>query len=163
MACAKVLQRTCPILRVVFRSELFQDLGPFRSFRLEEGPGDRVDVRRCGSAGRAGRKPRLSDEQLAAVEEALTNGAEANGYANYLWTLPRVAEVIARVTGSPITRDTYGMCCATSWTGPGNGQADARSNVTTQWLALPHCYSPISSTILPRVCRLATRASASRA
>jgi transposase len=51
------------------------------------------------SAGRAGRKPRLSDEQLAAVEEALTNGAEANGYANELWTLPRVAEVIARVTG----------------------------------------------------------------
>ena len=27
----------------------------------------------------------------------------------------------------------------------------------------PHRYSPISSTILPRVCRLATRASASRA
>jgi transposase len=51
------------------------------------------------SAGRAGRKPKLSDEQLAAVEEALTNGAEANGYANELWTLPRVAEVIARVTG----------------------------------------------------------------
>jgi transposase len=51
------------------------------------------------SAGRAGRKPKLSDEQIAAVEEALTNGAEANGYANALWTLPRVAEVIARVTG----------------------------------------------------------------
>jgi len=41
----------------------------------------------------------LTDEQLAAVEDALTSGAEANGYANDLWTLPRVAEVIARVTG----------------------------------------------------------------
>jgi transposase len=51
------------------------------------------------SAGRAGRKPKLSDEQRAAVEAALLNGAEANGYANELWTLPRVAEVIARVTG----------------------------------------------------------------
>jgi transposase len=51
------------------------------------------------SAGRAGRKPKLSDEQLAAVEEALSNGAEASGYANELWTLPRVAKVIASVTG----------------------------------------------------------------
>src|SRR5207237_5453366 len=51
------------------------------------------------SAGPAGRKSKLSDEQLAAVEDALTSGAEANGFANDLWTLPRVAEVIARVTG----------------------------------------------------------------
>jgi transposase len=51
------------------------------------------------SAGRAGRKPKLSGEQLAAVEDALIRGAEAHGYANALWTLPRVAEVIARVTG----------------------------------------------------------------
>jgi transposase len=51
------------------------------------------------SAGRAGRKPKLTEAQLAVVEDALTSGAEANGYANALWTLPRVAEVIARVTG----------------------------------------------------------------
>src|SRR4051812_28659978 len=41
----------------------------------------------------------VKSEQLAAVEEALTKGAEANGYANELWMLLRVAEVIARVTG----------------------------------------------------------------
>ncbi len=29
----------------------------------------------------------------------MAKGAEANGYPNDLWTLPRVAEVIARVTG----------------------------------------------------------------
>src|SRR5260370_12702149 len=51
------------------------------------------------SAGPAGRKSKLTDEQLAAVEDALTSGAEANGFANDLWALPRVAEVIARVTG----------------------------------------------------------------
>src|SRR5260370_9904665 len=50
-------------------------------------------------AGRAGRKPKLNDEQLAQVEEALANGAEANGYVTDLWTLPRVAEVIQKVTG----------------------------------------------------------------
>src|SRR5207302_2935016 len=31
-------------------------------------------------AGRAGRKPKLNDEQLAKVEQALAKGAEANGY-----------------------------------------------------------------------------------
>src|SRR5712692_1759959 len=50
-------------------------------------------------AGRAGRKPKLNEAQLAKVQEALTRGAEANGYTNDLWTLPRVAEVIERVTG----------------------------------------------------------------
>ena len=51
------------------------------------------------AAGRAGRRPKLSDEQLAQVEAALAKGAEANGYIGDLWTLPRVAEVIERVTG----------------------------------------------------------------
>src|SRR6266545_6417632 len=50
-------------------------------------------------AGRAGRLPKLSREQLAQVEVELAKGAEANGYANDLWTLQRVAEVIERVTG----------------------------------------------------------------
>src|SRR6266498_211869 len=50
-------------------------------------------------AGRAGRLPKLSREALAQVEVELAKGAEANGYANDLWTLQRVAEVIERVTG----------------------------------------------------------------
>ena len=50
-------------------------------------------------AGRAGRKPKLSEAQLANVAHVLANGAEANGYTTDLWTLPRVAEVIERVTG----------------------------------------------------------------
>lgn len=50
-------------------------------------------------AGRAGRLPKVSREQLAAVEVELAKGAEANGYPNDLWTLKRVADVIERVTG----------------------------------------------------------------
>jgi transposase len=51
------------------------------------------------AAGRAGRLPKLSREELAQVEVELAKGAEANGYATDLWTLKRVAEVIERVTG----------------------------------------------------------------
>ena len=51
------------------------------------------------AAGRAGRLPKLSREQLDEVETALAKGAEANGYPNDLWTLQRAAEVIQRVTG----------------------------------------------------------------
>jgi transposase len=51
------------------------------------------------AAGRAGRPPKLSSDQLAEVEAALANGAAANGYTTDLWTLPRVAEVIERLSG----------------------------------------------------------------
>jgi transposase len=51
------------------------------------------------AAGRAGRRPKLNSEQLAEVEVALAKGAEANGYTTDLWTLPRVAEVIERLSG----------------------------------------------------------------
>src|SRR6266702_6259321 len=46
------------------------------------------------SAGRAGRLPKLTRDQLAQVEGELVKGAEANGYPNDVWTLQRVAEVI---------------------------------------------------------------------
>src|SRR3954468_8044648 len=50
-------------------------------------------------AGRAGRLPRLGRDQLGMVEDELARGAEAHGYANDLWTLQRVAQVIERLTG----------------------------------------------------------------
>ena len=50
-------------------------------------------------AGRAGRKPRLGAEELARVEGALRAGPAAQGFSTELWTLPRVATVIKRVTG----------------------------------------------------------------
>ncbi len=47
-------------------------------------------------AGRAGRLPRLSPEQLSALEKALAAGPRAAGYVTELWTLPRVATLIRR-------------------------------------------------------------------
>jgi transposase len=51
------------------------------------------------SAGRAGRKPRLTSSQLKKVEAALLKGPRANGFDADLWSLPRIAEVIAHQTG----------------------------------------------------------------
>src|SRR5712692_11504328 len=51
------------------------------------------------AAGRAGRKPRVTPAQLAAVEAALREGPPAFGFTTNLWTLPRVAQVIKRLTG----------------------------------------------------------------
>jgi transposase len=51
------------------------------------------------SRGRVGRPAKLSTAQLAKVEKALAKGAEAHGYMSDLWTLPRVAEVIERLSG----------------------------------------------------------------
>jgi transposase len=50
-------------------------------------------------AGRAGRKPRLDRHQLRAVEKVLCQGTRAHGFRSDLWTLPRVARVIERVSG----------------------------------------------------------------
>ena len=50
-------------------------------------------------AGRAGRKPKLTAAQLAHVDHALREGPRAHGFATDLWTLPRVATVIKRLTG----------------------------------------------------------------
>ncbi len=51
------------------------------------------------AAGRAGRKPRLTEAQLQQVEEVLLGGPLGSGYASEYWTLPRVAEVIEQLTG----------------------------------------------------------------
>jgi transposase len=50
-------------------------------------------------AGRAGRLPKVTDEQLATVEWALSLGPKANGFPNQLWTLARVTTVIKKMTG----------------------------------------------------------------
>ena len=50
-------------------------------------------------AGRAGRKPKLASSDLKRIERALLRGARANGYPTELWTLPRITEVIAALTG----------------------------------------------------------------
>jgi len=49
-------------------------------------------------AGRAGRKPKLNAKQLQHLASALRRGARAHGFGTDLWTLPRVATVIQRLT-----------------------------------------------------------------
>jgi transposase len=51
------------------------------------------------SKGPSGPAPRLSDAQLATVEQVLLEGATANGFIGELWTLHRIAIVIERLTG----------------------------------------------------------------
>jgi transposase len=51
------------------------------------------------SRGPSGPAPRLSDAQLATVEQALLDGAAANGFVGELWTLDRISLVIERLTG----------------------------------------------------------------
>ena len=50
-------------------------------------------------AGRAGRKPRLDRRHLQRLDAALRQGPRAYGFETDLWTLPRVATVIKRLTG----------------------------------------------------------------
>ena len=51
------------------------------------------------SRGPSGPDPKLSAAQLAQVEQALLQGARANGFDTDLWTLERVAVVITQLTG----------------------------------------------------------------
>jgi len=50
-------------------------------------------------AGRAGRKPRLSAEDLKKIEQGLKRGPEALGYETSLWTAWRVAHLIEEECG----------------------------------------------------------------
>jgi transposase len=51
------------------------------------------------SRGPTGPDPKLSATDLARVEQALLQGARANGFDTDLWTLERVAVVITQLTG----------------------------------------------------------------
>jgi transposase len=90
------------------------------------------------AAGRAGRKPKLSSDELAKVEQALAKGAEANGYTTDLWTLPRVAAVIERVTGVSyhpghvwyVLRDQLGW----SWQRPARRAVERNDEAIEHWV-----------------------------
>ena len=45
-----------------------------------------------------GRRPKLTPTHKLKLEKALLQGAQAHGFLNDLWTLPRVAELIHRQT-----------------------------------------------------------------
>jgi len=103
----------------------------------------RASWRRSGrdglrAAGRAGRLPKVSPDQLAQVERALAKGAEAHGYPTDLWTLQRVAEVIQRVTGVSykparvwhILRQQLGW----SWQRPARRATERNDEAIARWV-----------------------------
>ena len=59
----------------------------------------RGGVKELKGAGRAGRRPLLDSADLALIEKALRRGPRASGFATEIWTLPRISEVIATLTG----------------------------------------------------------------
>lgn len=56
-------------------------------------------MKALGRTGSPGRNCRLDTNDLKAIEKALLKGARANGFNTDLWTLRRIGQVIARVTG----------------------------------------------------------------
>jgi transposase len=63
-----------------------------RDYRLEGKSG-------LKKAGRAGRKPRLTEANRIKLEKLLLEGPERPGYETPLWTCPRVAHLIVREFG----------------------------------------------------------------
>ena len=86
-------------------------------------------VRALDSAGRAGRKPRLDPRQLRKVEQALRQGARANGFDTDLWALPRVALVMERVTDVHYHPGHVGRSWG-RWTGPCGDLPSRLANAT---------------------------------
>lgn len=90
------------------------------------------------AADHIGRPRRMSSAQLRKIEKALAKGAEANGYATDLWTLPRVAEVIERVTGLSyhpghvwyILRDRLGW----TWQRPARRAVERDEDAIEHWV-----------------------------
>lgn len=95
-------------------------------------------------AGRAGRKPRLAPEQWAHVDTVLRAGARAQGFNTALWTLPRVALVIKRVTGVKYhPGHVWRLLRALDWTlqrpakrAKERNETAVRHWVTTRWPAV---------------------------
>lgn len=56
-------------------------------------------VAALASKGQTGPKPKLDAAQTQQVVEALLEGPVAQGYRTQLWTLPRVAALIEKLTG----------------------------------------------------------------
>ena len=89
-------------------------------------------------AGRAGRPPKLDGEQLAMVDEALRQGARAHGFGTELWTLPRVATLIERVTGVRYHRGhVWKVLGAMQWSlqRPAKQARERNKEARRQWVA----------------------------
>lgn len=90
------------------------------------------------SAGRAGRAPHVNAADLRQVERTLREGARANGFNTDLWTLPRVAQVIERVTGVRYhAGHVWRVMRAMGWTlqRPARRAKERNAEAIRQWVA----------------------------
>src|SRR5215213_5687603 len=82
------------------------------------------------SRGPTGRHPKVADEQLEGIEQALLAGALAHGFATDVWTLDRIAVVIQGLTGWRCRIRRCGGCCATGWAGACSAPSARPENAT---------------------------------
>ena len=90
------------------------------------------------AAGRAGRKPRLDCAQWKRVDAALRQGARAHGLGTELWTLPRVATVIERITGVRYhPGHVWKILRSRNWTlqRPAKRARERKDEAVRQWVA----------------------------
>ena len=66
-------------------------------------------------AGRAGRKPRLNEQQLQRLEKLLLEGPERLGYETPLWTCPRVSHLIEQEFGVHYHEGHVWKVCDLGW------------------------------------------------
>ena len=89
-------------------------------------------------AGLAGRKPRLDRKQLRRVDVALRQGARAHGFGTDVWTLPRVAVMIERLTGVHYHRGhVWKILGAMKWTlqRPSKQARERNEETVRQWVS----------------------------
>jgi transposase len=74
-------------------------------------------MKALASKGKPGRKTAPTAADLRRLEAALLKGPVKNGYRNDLWTLRRVAEVFARITGRarPSISGMWGILKKMGW------------------------------------------------
>jgi transposase len=72
---------------------------PARTSAAGTPAGRRAGLDALRSAGPTGQARRLSDVHLAAIDQALRQGARAHGFNTDHWTLARITTVIQRLTG----------------------------------------------------------------
>jgi transposase len=93
----------------VGQAEIARQLGVSRqSVHLWYQRGQSEGVNGRYSRGPTGPSPKLSDAQLAQVEQALLEGATANGFIGELWTLNRIAIVIEGAIANRFDRELVG-------------------------------------------------------
>ena len=80
--------------------------------------------------GPTGRRPKVADDQLEAIQQALLEGALAHGFATDVWTLDRIAVVIQGLTGVALSNPSVWRLLRHGWAGACSGRSARPKNAT---------------------------------